>query len=717
MAILKFNSTHSAVMAFNYLRKGFALCVIEHMGKKPIHKNWQHDYYTDPEGAEAFKDNNIGFVLGVAGHYAIDIDLDCPEAIKLAPSFLSPTPWVFGHKSAPRSHYMYRCNDAKTIKFSSPLKGQTEGMVIELRAQGAQTVAPGSTHPSDEPVRFETSKWEKELPTQIESVQLESQCNDLAAASLILRHGWQAGKRDEVAVALCGLLLRSGRSVDQVDHFLSAIAQAAGDEELDMRLKAEYQAERLANNEKVPGIPSLIKHMGTDLANTIVAWLGINSLNVIHELNAEIALVSMGGKSRIIIDGGKLSNGEFYTMNVNDARTMFANRGEVKLGKRKIGKFDYWIQSPERRTYSRLVFNPAGCHESEYNFWQGWPITGINNPAGCKLFLYHVRTVICDGDEDLYDYLINWLADAIQNPTRKPGVALVMQSPEEGTGKTMFARYVLRMFGQYGSVSTNSDHLFGKHNFHLARKLMVFADESVWAGNHHHKAMLNNLITGDSLSFEPKGVDSFNLDNHVRLMMATNSDWAVPAGGLARRFCVTQVSNERLRDWNYFSALEYEELHDGPECLFHYLMTYQLTRNLNEVPITGALMRNKFLTMERDNPMQAWWYQRLKEGTSTRHCDRWELIVPVKSLYNDYVAYLNRTVPGRSDETSFGINLKRFVPAMGICMRRASGIKPVITSAQLSQPRARMRCYEVPKLDECRRFFAENIMRGIVEWE
>lgn len=717
MAIIKLVGAQSVQMAHNFLRKGFALTIIEQNGKKPVARNWQNDYFTDTQDAEYFKGQNLGFVLGVGSLHAVDIDLDCPEAITLARHFLSETNWIFGHKSAPRSHYMYRCDEAKTVKFSSPIKGAGEGMIVELRSTGAQTVAPGSVHPSGEPIRFEQKGWDQALPPKIGKDTLEQQCGDLAAACLVLRHGWVDGKRDEVAVALCGLMLRAGRNPDHIDNFLEAIAEAAGDEELPMRLKAEYQAKRLAENQKVPGIPSLIKHMGTELASTVVNWLGIQSLNVVNELNQEIGMVSMGGKARILVDGGYLSRGEFYTMSVSDAKNLYANRGETKLGKKKVTKFDYWLQSPERRTYSNLVFNPEGCGDNEYNLWQGWPLVPIRNPDGCKLFLRHVLEVICDGDEDVYDYILHWLADSLQNPRDKPGVALVMQSAEEGTGKTMFAQYVLRLFGQYGSVSTNSDHLFGKHNFHLAHKLMVFADESVWAGNHHHKAMLNNLITGNSLSFEPKGVDSFNLDNYLRLMMATNNDWAVPAGAFARRFCVVRVSNRYRRDWDYFEALKQEMKGDGPACLMKFLLDFKLTRNLNNIPMTDALRVNKLLTMHKESPIQAWWFKRLTEGTITKYARGWGDMVPIKFLYDDYLATLGRGEHGKSDETSFGINMARFAPAMKVVLRRASGISTMAGTVKPKYPKQRFRCYLLPSLDECRKYFVQTFLDGKYKWE
>ena len=745
MAVLKFAQAMGMSMAAKYLGMGIALTPLAVGSKKPLERNWGRSYYTNESAADAFREVNIGIVLGVQPEGTnsggiIDIDLDCREAIRLAPYFLPDTSWVFGHASAKRSHYMYRCDGAVTTKFSSGKPGEnTGGMVLEIRSTGAQTMAPGSVHPSGEPVRFDSGVWENELPSVVDRRGLEQACGMIAAGSLILRHGWIDGTRDEVCVALCGAMLRSGRSVEDVDRLLMGLAEAAGDEELDMRLKGAYQADRLAREEKVPGIPSLIRWLGGDVTNSVIAWLGIESMNVVNELNTELALVPVGGKTRIVVDGGKAAIGDgVVLMSVSDCRQLYSNRGETKLGKRTVLKFDYWLQSPERRSYSGIVFKPDGCREDEYNLWRGWPLSpvtdgvGVDGKLGCRLMLSHIQDVICNGDQGLTAYVLAWLADALRNPCDKPGVALVLQSAEEGTGKTIFAEYVLRMFGQYVSFVTNSKHLFSKHNFHLANKLMVFADESVWAGNHAHRGVLNSLITGAVLSFEPKGVDSFNLDNHVHLMMATNQDWAVPASMTARRFCVIGVSEHRMDDRRYFAALAHEMKHGGPEALMGYLLSDECGIrdgfavgamgagtgvDLRDIPNTGALQKNKLITMEKDDPIGSWWYGRLREGKITSLMGEWPEIVPIRVLYADYERYAIKKFKNHPSDATFGMFFKRILPHLSMTKKKSNLISGATSLVKPGLIPRQVRCYVMPSLDECREFFCSSVLKSEVEWD
>lgn len=681
-------------LAFEFLKRKIALIKITPHSKKPVEKEWTTKYYTDVNAASVFTDYNIGMILGRSSGGLTDIDLDCPEAVKLAPKILPGTTWVFGRRSAPRSHYMYTVRESRTTKFASPLKDG--GMLLEIRSDGAQTVGPGSIHPSGESINFYDESWRQFPPRELPLQELQQRVGDLAAAVLVLRHGWSDGKRDELAVALCGLMLRMKRDPDYIDDWLGSIAEAAGDEELDMRLKAEYQAKRLEKNERVPGIPSLLNILGQDIGTRVIDWLGVRSLNLVHQLNQEIAVINMGGRTKILLDGGYWSLNEPQFLKVSDARDMFRYKGEVIEEKKKPKlKFDIWLHAEERRNYIRMVFSPDGCKDMEYNLWKGWPIAENPDKSGCKLFLDHVREIICAGNEDLYDYLINWLADSIQNPTVRPGVALVLQGGQ-GIGKTIFASYVLKMYGRYGSVSTNTNHLFGKHNFHLANKLMVFADESCWAGNHQQEKVLQNMITGDHLTYEPKGVDAFQMENFLRLIMATNDAWAVPASGNARRFCILEVSGHKKDDFDYFDSLKFEMENEGPEALLYYLKNYKIDRNLRKLPETLAITRNKILTAANSNPILGWWIQRLMEGIQVKGLTDWGEFISLDRLYRDYFQFHGNSRNDRGNQTSFGMLFRSLLPpGTVISKKRVEGILK--------------RGYRFPALDQCKQFVCDEI--------
>jgi hypothetical protein len=73
--------------------------------------------------------------------------------------------------------------------------------------------------------------------------------------------------------------------------------------------------------------------------------------------------------------------------------------------------------------------------------------------------------------------------------------------------------------------------------------LSLFADEAFWAGDKKGESVLKGLITERTLVIEQKGIDAVQWPNRLKVMMAANAAWVVPASYHERRFAVFDVSN------------------------------------------------------------------------------------------------------------------------------------------------------------------------------
>jgi hypothetical protein len=116
----------------------------------------------------AIPDRNIGIILGQASGGLVDIDLDCKEAVDLAPQYLPPTGARFGRKFKPESHWLYKvAGDVPTVKHTC-----SNETLLELRGDGgAQTVFPPSVHPSGERIEWSS----EDQPSSVEyAVLLEA---------------------------------------------------------------------------------------------------------------------------------------------------------------------------------------------------------------------------------------------------------------------------------------------------------------------------------------------------------------------------------------------------------------------------------------------------------------------------------------------------------------------------------------------------------------
>ncbi len=178
--------TASQDAARNYFARGYRLVRIPLGSKKPDSKGWPDLELREEWLSELFLDCNIGIILGPKSRDLVDIDLDCPEAIALADSYLPRTGAVFGRPSKPRSHRLYVSADSVYEAFADPIGGE---MLLEIRAEGRTggahlSVAPPSIHPSGERIAWADGDGS----ATIDAATLAVSVRRLAVACLIARH-------------------------------------------------------------------------------------------------------------------------------------------------------------------------------------------------------------------------------------------------------------------------------------------------------------------------------------------------------------------------------------------------------------------------------------------------------------------------------------------------------------------------------------------------
>lgn len=133
-----------------YIDSGYAVVPVPHRTKRALEPGWP-TLRIDPEDVDShFRPvSNVGIILGEPSGNLVDIDLDCEEAITLAPHFLPPTPVRTGRASKPNSHFWYRARGAKYAKLIDPVTNES---IVEIRGTGHQTVVGPSVHESGEVV-------------------------------------------------------------------------------------------------------------------------------------------------------------------------------------------------------------------------------------------------------------------------------------------------------------------------------------------------------------------------------------------------------------------------------------------------------------------------------------------------------------------------------------------------------------------------------------
>jgi P4 family phage/plasmid primase-like protien len=176
------HATDALSRAYGYFDRGWCPLPIPFRSKIPRLEKWETLRLRRDELAALFSSkNNIGILLGAPSRQLIDVDLDWPLAVELAPQYLLPTDLVFGRAGKPRSHWLYiLTREAGTKKFSfpqcNPPREHDRKMIVEFRSTGCQTVFPGSIHESGEPI-----EWADDgEPTEVDPVELLASIAELA---------------------------------------------------------------------------------------------------------------------------------------------------------------------------------------------------------------------------------------------------------------------------------------------------------------------------------------------------------------------------------------------------------------------------------------------------------------------------------------------------------------------------------------------------------
>jgi hypothetical protein len=361
----------------------------------------------------------------------------------------------------------------------------------------------------------------------------------------------------------------------------------------------------------------------------------LSGTDVVARLNEEYFVTWAGNK--VVVGRWNTYEGRrsLTLIKPTDLHTWCAN-DRIVIDDKQVVVSKLWITSPKRRQYNGIEFAPDGKTPDGYlNIWQGFSVEP--DPSGsCTLFLNHMRWIVCSGEADLYEWVMVWLAQMIQEPGDKTGTAVVLRGGQ-GVGKTIVGRIVGHLFADHHVVVSRSSHITGRFNKHLNQCLLLQAEEAFWAGSKDAEGTLKDLITGETQLLEGKGVDAIPIRNVLRLLVTTNSEWAVPAGMQDRRFAVFDVSQGRQQDVAYFKALIDEMENGGYEALLHHLQNLDIYGvNLRQPPRTDALVEQVLASMPVE---QSWWLEVLQQGKIKPFDKEWDAKFTFQRMHEAYTEH------------------------------------------------------------------------------
>lgn len=441
----------------------------------------------------------------------------------------------------------------------------------------------------------------------------------------------------------------------------------------------------------------------------------------LRHMNEKHAVISdIGGRCRVISEvyDESLERFRISKQSFEDLRNRYRHL-KVVVGQTKNGVVEkplghFWLDHPQRRQYEKIIFAPGKDVSEAYNLWQGFAVEPTPG-SGHESFLQHTKENLCSGNDQYYEYLINWLARLVQHPDKTGQVAIVLKG-ERGTGKSFWAKTIGRLFGRHFMQVSDSKHLVGSFNAHLRDTVLLFGDEAFFAGDRKHESVLKTLVTEEILVVEGKGIDAEAAPNYVHLILASNEEWVIPAGLDERRFFALEISPNGKGKFEYFQAIQSELTGGGYASLLHFLLTRDISKfEVRDYPKTEALQQQKILSMSAE--MQ-WLYNKLQHGYILKHDSEWKSVIVKEHLYEDYIVEMQeQSKQYRQGRTGFFNFLSSVMPeGFPVSRQQQMLVKVRNDNGHLVEIRKRVYVVEFPALDVLRAHW-DNKMGGPFHWQ
>lgn len=316
----------------------------------------------------------------------------------------------------------------------------------------------------------------------------------------------------------------------------------------------------------------------------------------VREMNARFGILTHGSTTLIIPkNGDRRPEDDFLGLSKGTFVDRLApERIQVKDAGGKpssVSKAKAWLGHAKACHYHRLDFDPSlppGHNGITWNTWTGFGVDPC--PGDWSILRQHIFDNIAQGDAQIAEWVLNWLALGVQKPAEPLGTSLVLiGSP--GTGKGVLANAYGRLWGSHYIPVTHSEQVTGRFSGHLMARRFVFIDEGTFGGNRRDAGMLKTRITEPILTFERKGIDAVRVRNRLMFMVASNELSVVPADVNDRRWMVVQVGDGRREDHAFFADLHAQLDGGGYSAMLHDL----LHRDIGKGPDPRRIIRTKGL--------------------------------------------------------------------------------------------------------------------------
>ena len=231
-----------------------------------------------------------------------------------------------------------------------------------------------------------------------------------------------------------------------------------------------------------------------------------------------------------------------------------------------INKWIGFSHNIRRKDDVDIYPNSKDCPDNIFNLWRPFAMEILDEPYNHKqleleFILHHIK-ILCNHDENVFDYFIKWIAQMIQYPHIKTIMPTFISG--EGAGKGTLFKLFEKMLGNEKVFETTnpSRDVWGDFNGMMCNCFLVNLNELSKKDTMESEGKIKGLITDNTLAINQKGIPQYKIKSYHRFITTTNKEEPLNSSYGDRRNLIIRSSDEKKGDFQYFETI-YNYLEDN----------------------------------------------------------------------------------------------------------------------------------------------------------
>ena len=275
-----------------------------------------------------------------------------------------------------------------------------------------------------------------------------------------------------------------------------------------------------------------------------------------------------------------------------------------------INKWIGFTHNIRRKDDVDIYPNSTDCPENIFNLWRPFAMELLTEPYTHKqielnFILNHIK-ILCNNDENVYDYFIKWIAQMIQYPHIKTIMPTFISG--EGSGKGTLFKLFEKMLG-YEKVfeTTNpSRDVWGDFNGLMYNCFLVNLNELSKKDTIEAEGKIKGLITDNILPINQKNIQQFKIKSYHRFITTTNKEEPLNSAEGDRRNLIIRSSDEKKGDYIYFETMyKYLEDIDVIRTCYAYFKGIEGMDKFKDIPIPLTEYQTNLKELSK-SPIEQW---------------------------------------------------------------------------------------------------------------